>query len=274
MKRVRSIFKKVIELVKKPEMRILPGQLAFFFVMAFIPIITLVGVFASKFNISPEALKSSLDIAMPSSVSDFALKLLSSEGFNFNIGIFLVSAVILASNGTHSIIIAANEIYKFKPKDFLKRRIKAILMILMLVEVIFFILIIPVFGDSIFTILRVEAVNKTFIEFLYKLYRLLKYPVSLIIIYLNIKLIYTIAPDQPIEPKTATKGALFTTVSWIISAELYAYYLDNYTRYSIYYGGVSGLIILLLWIYMLAYIFVLGLSLNAADYYNNEKEEE
>ena len=266
MKQVRGIFKKVIELVKKPEMRILPGQLAFFFVMAFIPIITLVGVIASQFNISTEALQASLDIAMPSSVSNLIVRMISSEGFNFNIGVFLVSAVILASNGTHSIIIAANEIYKLEPKDFFSRR-------LILVEVIFFILVIPVFGDTIFAILRAEAQNKNFIEFAYKIYRLLKYPVSLIIIYLNIKLIYTIAPDQTINSKTTTKGAIFTTVSWIVSAELYAYYLDNYTRYAVYYGGVSGLIILLLWIYMLAYIFVLGLSFNAADYNTMQKEE-
>ena len=126
MKQVRGIFKKVIELVKKPEMRILPGQLAFFFVMAFIPIITLVGVIASQFNISTEALQASLDIAMPSSVSNLIVRMISSEGFNFNIGVFLVSAVILASNGTHSIIIAANEIYKLEPKDFFSRRLKAI----------------------------------------------------------------------------------------------------------------------------------------------------
>ena len=273
MKQVRGIFKKVIELVKKPEMRILPGQLAFFFVMAFIPIITLVGVIASQFNISTEALQASLDIAMPSSVSNLIVRMISSEGFNFNIGVFLVSAVILASNGTHSIIIAANEIYKLEPKDFFSRRLKSISMILILIEVIFFILVIPVFGDTIFAILRAEAQNKNFIEFAYKIYRLLKYPVSLIIIYLNIKLIYTIAPDQTINSKTTTKGAIFTTVSWIVSAELYAYYLDNYTRYAVYYGGVSGLIILLLWIYMLAYIFVLGLSLNAADYNTMKKEE-
>ena len=263
MKQVRGIFKKVIELVKKPEMRILPGQLAFFFVMAFIPIITLVGVIASQFNISTEALQASLDIAMPSSVSNLIVRMISSEGFNFNIGVFLVSAVILASNGTHSIIIAANEIYKLEPKDFFSRRLKAISMILILVEVIFFILVIPVFGDTIFAILRAEAQNKNFIEFAYKIYRLLKYPVSLI----------TIAPDQTINSKTTTKGAIFTTVSWIVSAELYAYYLDNYTRYAVYYGGVSGLIILLLWIYRLAYIFVLGLSLNAADYNTMKKEE-
>ena len=103
MKQVRGIFKKVIELVKKPEMRILPGQLAFFFVMAFIPIITLVGVIASQFNISTEALQASLDIAMPSSVSNLIVRMISSEGFNFKIGVFLVSAVILASNGFYLI---------------------------------------------------------------------------------------------------------------------------------------------------------------------------
>lgn len=278
MEQVRNFFKKVIELIKKPETRILPGNLAFFFVMSLIPIGALVGTIASKFSISYEVIKEGINITVPGGVGEFMTSIINGEGFTFNIGVFFVSAFLLASNGMHSIIIASNEIYKIKDKDFLTRRIKAVLMTIILVEVMLFLLAIPVFGDTIFSFFRENVNNQGTVSFLYRIYKLIKYPISIIIIYYNIKLIYAIAPDEEIESQTTTKGALFTTISWIIASEVYSFYLDTFTKYDLFYGSVSNILILLLWVYVLSYIFVLGLIINAGVYKNtqnnNIKEKE
>lgn len=273
MEQVSNFFKKVIELIKRPEMRILPGNLAFFFVMSLIPIVALVGAVASKYSISLETLKEGINITVPGGVGEFISGIVNGQGFTLNIGVFFVSAFILASNGTHSIIIASNEIYKIKQKDYITRRIKATLMTIILVEVLFFLLAIPVFGDSIFNFLRNNLSNQNSVNFFYRLYKLIKYPLSLIIIYFNIKLIYVIAPDEQIGSATTTKGAVFTTVSWIVASEVYSFYLDTFTKYDLFYGSVSNILILLLWVYALSYIFVLGLIINAGDYKNKQDKE-
>ena len=56
-------------------------------------------------------------------------------------------------------------------------------------------------------------------------------------------------------------GALFTTVGWIIATYLYGYYSTNIARYDLFYAGLSNIAILMLWIYLLSYILVIGLSL-------------
>ena len=274
MERAKGFLKKAIELIKKPEMRILPGHLAFFFVMSLIPIVALIGALASRLSISLDIIKEALGVSIPIGVEDFVHSIVSGKGLSFNIGIFFLSAFILASNGTHALIIASNEIYKIKPKDVLRRRTKAILMTVILVEILFFLLIVPVFGDTIFNILKTSFDNSHTTEILYRIYRLLKYPLSIAVIYLNIKLIYIIAPDEEIEGNTATKGAIFTTISWIICSEIYSFYLDTFTKYDIFYGSISNIIILLLWVYMLSYIFVLGLVINAGSYKNNKNIEK
>lgn len=274
MERAKGFLKKAIELIKKPEMRILPGHLAFFFVMSLIPIVALIGALASRLSISLDIIKEALGVSIPIGVEDFVHSIVSGKGLSFNIGIFFLSAFILASNGTHAIIIASNEIYKIKPKDVLRRRTKAILMTVILVEILFFLLIVPVFGDTIFNILKTSFDNSHTTEILYRIYRLLKYPLSIAVIYLNIKLIYIIAPDEEIEGNTATKGAIFTTISWIICSEIYSFYLDTFTKYDIFYGSISNIIILLLWVYMLSYIFVLGLVINAGSYKSNQNIEK
>ena len=119
MEKVRSFLKKVIDIITTPEMRILPGQLAFFFVVSLIPLIALLGAIASSFTASTAALKEAIEMSMPSGAGKLLITIISSDGLNFNIGVFFISAFILASNGTNSIINASNEIYKFEPKDFI-----------------------------------------------------------------------------------------------------------------------------------------------------------
>ena len=268
MEKVRSFFKKVIEIIVRPEMRILPGQLAFFFVISLIPLVALIGAICSKLSISLESFEVTLNQILPGNVGNILITAATNEGLNFNIGVFFISAFILASNGTNSIINVSNEIYKLKPKDFIRRRLKAIIMTFVLVILLVFILLVPVFGDSIFAILQQQISNEKLITFLNNIYQLAKYPLSIIIIYFNIKLIYVIAPDERIESITTTKGAIFTTASWIIASELYSFYIETFAKYDVFYGSISNILILLLWVYLLSYIFVLGLVLNAGDYKN------
>lgn len=265
MERARTFLKKVFHIIKRPEMRILPGQLAFFFVLSLIPLIALVGTIASSFNISVAALEEAMKVALPGDVSKTLLTFVSGKGLNFNIIIFFISAFILASNGAHSMIITSNEIYKIECSKVLKRRIKAILMTFILVLLVVFLLIVPVYGDSILSLALTYTNEDPRVVLLGSIYQILKYPLSIVLIYLNIKLLYTIAPDKSIKSQTTTYGAIFTTVTWVIATEIYSFYVATFANYDIFYGSISSIIILLMWVYILSYIFVLGMAINAGE---------
>lgn len=270
MERVTGAFKKVLSIITKPEMRVLPGQLAFFFVLSIIPIIALIGAIFSKFSIPIEALDEYLLSALPGSVSELLLNTVANQALNFNIFVFFFSAFVLASNGSHSMIITSNEIYKIKSDNVIKRRLKAVGMTFILVGIFLFLILVPVCGDTIFGLLRETSKNQSFIDFLYHIYQIIKYPLSILVVYFNIKLLYVVAPDKKIRSKTTTKGALFTTISWIIATEIYTFYIGSFSKYDLFYGNISNIIILLLWIYILSYIFVFGMAINAG----NTKEED
>ena len=274
MERVRKVFKNIIEVIKKPEMRVLPGQLAFFFVISLIPLIALIGAIASKFSISIQTVKENIMGVIPGGVADILLSAISGEGLNFNIVVFFISAFILASNGPHSMIITSNEIYKIKSRDIISRRVKAIMMTLVLVCLLLFLLVVPVFGNSIFELLKEYSANQNAVEIFYTIYKILKYPISIILVYLNIKLLYVLAPDKKIESNSTTQGAVFTTISWIIATEIYSLYVGKFSKYDIFYGSISNILILLLWVYILSYIFVLGMAFNAGNTLEFKKNDK
>jgi len=274
MEQARGFFKKIIELIKKPEMRILPGQLAFFLVISIIPIIALIGTIATTLSVSADTITLTIGESVPKEIANMLDEFVSGQGINFNIAIFFLSAFFLASNGTHSMIITSNEIYKIESRDVISRRIKAILMIVVLVSLFTFLLVVPVFSDKLFSLLGYFVKDQTSLAFFYQIFKILKYPLIILILFFNIKLLYVMAPDERIPSSSTTKGAMFTTICWIIATEIYAFYIDTFSKYSIFYGSISNLLILLLWIYILSYIFVLGMGINAGTYKKITQKEK
>lgn len=273
MEKARGFFSKFIELMKKPELRILPGQLAFFLVLSLIPLIALIGTIASALSIPVSTIRSTIGSTVPSEVADIIVSVMSAKGLSFNVIAFFVAAFILASNGTNSMIITSNEIYKIGTQGFFKRRIKAVLMTLSLVGLFFFLLVVPIWGDTIFDIIRLSSSKNLPIDFIYRLFKLLQYPITIMVLYFNIKLMYVIAPEEKIDSRSATKGAIFTTIGWILASEIYSFYISTFSNYSLFYGSISNVVILLLWVYILSYIFVLGMIINAGTYTKEEPKE-
>ncbi len=263
LKKLKKIFYDVIEIIQKPVMSILPGQLAFSFVLTIIPMLVLVVIIASTFSISISSITEFIKDTFPSAVGNLLLPLLKGRGFDFSIMVFLLTGFWLASGGANSVITASDIIYGIEPQKFVPKRIKAFVMTFILIILIMFMFLVPAFGDTIFRLISNLKPFQNFSGEILIVYYLLKYPLSFLLIYFNLKLIYTIAPNKEIKSKTVTTGAVFTTVMWMVITQFYSYWVGNIAHYDIIYGSISSIIILLIWMYFLAYIFVIGLVLNA-----------
>lgn len=263
MKRARDFLKKVIAIIRRPEMRILPGQLAFFFVLSLIPLVALVGTIGSKFGLSIDSIQNILETTLPSGVIGLFVPTTQPQDLNFNLIVFFVAAFILASSGLYSMINTANEIYKVESKGEIRKRIKAIVMTLILIMLFLFLILVPTFADTLLTTLSNSISNQQVVTIVRGVYQLCKYPLALALLYFNLKLLYTLAPDKEISSRSTIPGAAFTTIMWMISTKIYMFYVEYFSHYDLFYGSMSNLLILLWWVYILSYIFTLGLSFNA-----------
>ena len=69
MEKARDFTKKIFKLLMKPEMRILPGQLAFFLVMTLIPLVALIATIAANLSISTEPIRVAISESVPSQIA-------------------------------------------------------------------------------------------------------------------------------------------------------------------------------------------------------------
>jgi len=252
-------FKKVLF---KPEMAILPGQLAYFFVLAIVPTITLISYEAALLNLSTDVIYDFIGSAFSSDIASMLLATTSSN--EKGIGFFLVVIVgyFIASNGPASIIITSNTIYGEKQEGFFRRRLKALIMTFVLVLLFIFMLIVPIFGTKIIELFKFVDLNSNVTDNVSMIITFLQGPITWLIMYFFIKILYTMAPNKKVRSKNVGYGALFTTFSWVIITYIYSYYINNLAHYSTFYGGLANIVILMFWFYLLAYAFTIGMALN------------
>ena len=151
--KIKKYISRVIKIIQKPVMSVLPGQLAFSFVTTIIPVIALIAVIAATFSISLKSITEFISESFPQAVTDLLLPLINGRGFDISILVFLIAALYLASTGAYSVIIAADVVYNVKQEKSIQKRVKSVIMTIFLILLILFMILIPAFGDLIFNVI-------------------------------------------------------------------------------------------------------------------------
>lgn len=261
-KKLKTFVGKVFEYMNKPEMLTLPTSLAYYFVLAIVPIISLLLLIATNLNLSTSFITNFFEKNFTPELASMLTPMVTNQGLSIGFIIYLVVAFFIVSNGADAIIIASNLVFNIKNKSYLKRRGKSSILALVLILLLSFLLIVPVFGEQLINIFGSIGLDNKVTRLLLMLYPILRIPITLIVIYIAIKTIYIIAPDENIKSEYVTKGAVFTTLGWFITTIFYSYYIKHMATYNVYYAGLSTLVMLMVWFYLLAYILVIGLSMN------------
>lgn len=274
MSNIKKIGQNFWEIISKPEMGVLPGQIAFFLVLSIIPMVTLVGCIGGFFSLSIHSLSEFVVDALPKDVTDLLLPYITTRASKLNIILFMILGFVVASNGCYSIICACNTLYQVRINGYLKNRFKAIVLTLILVVLFVFVIAFLAFGDVILNAILHFGFLKGMSEKLYFVFLLLKWPMALLIIFVVVKLIYKFAPDQNIEGKYLNNGTLFTSFSWLFVTAIYSFYVNNFAYYDLFYGAVANIVILMFWVYILSYLLVIGMAINVNDYNMNKNKDK
>jgi len=263
--KIKNVIKRLWNILSRPEMLVLPGQLAFFLLLAVVPMITLIVYGVSLFNVSTDFLSNFLIKAFGSDISSLIMPIIKDFKFNLDFLVPLGVAFYAASGGASSLIIASNQLLHIENTNFLKRKIKGLIMTFILISLVVFLLLIPAFGDKLIELVKYVNMNEAVTKTIGFIINIAKGPISWLLIFFLVKLVYTLAPDKSIPSKYTTRGSLFTTLGFIISTGVYSFYVNNVAHYDILYGGLSHFVVLMIWFYILAYIITIGIAIIEGD---------
>ena len=80
---------------------------------------------------------------------------------------------------------------------------------------------------------------------------------------LTTTILYRYGPSRrPAKLRWLFPGVLFATLAWLIISAGFSYFVTHFSTYNATYGGLSAVIILLIWLWLTAFVVILGAEIN------------
>lgn len=112
------------------------------------------------------------------------------------------------------------------------------------------------------TILRLVAAYFPVAQPLLDLTHNASFWVMIAFIFLFLMLFNKIVPNLHLKFREVWPGALFSLTAWVLVSWAFSFYVDNMARYSVLYGSLGAIIVLMLWLYLVSMILLMGPQLN------------
>ncbi|OZI10867.1 ribonuclease [Bacillaceae bacterium SAS-127] len=178
----------------------------------------------------------------------------------------IIATVWSASNGMNAIIKGLNHAYSVdETRPFYTNRGISILLTFGLILTVAAALVLQVFGRQL-GLLAYSYLNAS--EELIALWDWLRWSISPILIFTVFMGLYYFAPSVKVKWRSVVLGAVFATIGWIAASFGFSFYVNNFGNFSATYGSIGGIIIMMIWFYLTAFIILLGGEINA--YKNSE----
>lgn len=101
-------------------------------------------------------------------------------------------------------------------------------------------------------------------DYLLGIWQYLRFLPTGLLMFAALGTLYAASLDKRQPWKEMLPGIAAALVSWMVVSIGFSFYVENFAHYSVIYGTLGAVIVLLMWLYMTAVILILGAELSAA----------
>jgi membrane protein len=260
----KDIAKRTLKEVKADQVPLLAAGVAFYILLALFPAI-IAGVSIYGLVADPQTVRDQIN-RLAETLSPETAKLVGEQlqqvtsGAGGALGLATVIGILTAlwsaSSGMKALITGVNLAYdETESRKFVKLRGLSILMTLgamvLLAVALTLIVGFPAVPDSWPTPLQWTAA-------------ILRFVLLAGLLMAGLAALYRYAPDRD-KPKWgwASPGSVVATVLWVLASIGFSIYANSFGNYNKTYGALAGVIILMFWLFLTAFVVLVGAELNA-----------
>lgn len=96
-----------------------------------------------------------------------------------------------------------------------------------------------------------------------ELWSYLRFIVLGVVMFLLLTVLYMLAQGQRRPLKEVVPGVATSLAAWMALSMAFSYYVENFSNYSVLYGSIATVVVLLLWLYMSGTVLIMGAELSA-----------
>ncbi|MBQ4833845.1 YihY/virulence factor BrkB family protein [Pseudoalteromonas sp. MMG010] len=270
-----DIAKRTYQQIAQDNLSLVAAGVAFYALLAIFPaiaaLVSVYAYFSSPSDISEHLahivtmLPQSTGELLLSQISNLAKR--SDASLSFSAIGTLILTIWSSSKGSQALITACNISYhEYEKRAFFKALMVRFLFSVGAIVVATFSLLIIGILPIILNLVGLKESVDIFIN-------AISWPILALTFNSALVLLYRYAPHRkPAKWRWITLGSVTATVLWIAASIGFSFYVAHFASYNETYGSLGGVVIMLMWLYISAYIVILGAVLNASSEQQTAKD--
>ena len=262
-KKYRTI-EKLFNNMKKDHVSECSAECSYYTILSFIPFVILVITLIQYTNIAPQALFEVISKLIPSSMNEMVLGIVQ-EVYSKSIGTISISIIFTiwaAGKGLFALTKGLQFVYHIDSEEkasYIYLRVKAIIETIIFIILIVLGLLALVFGHSVREFIQSQLGWMKNYNIWASILTKIAFIVATFIVFISI---YKFIPKNKVTFKSQIYGALFGAISLNVVSFIFSKYLYIFKGFSVTYGSLTTLMLIMMWTYSCFYTVFLGAELN------------
>ena len=246
------------------------ASLAYFLILTLFPLLVCVNFFIGLLELDPEAVFSALDPLLPRESLSIILEYLTyvsgipqSQSTPLLLA-SLFTILLSASAGLRTLLKTMDELYQVRHVSSLRRVAVSVILSLLFLLTIYLSIVVIFTGDWFFQLLEARLPSPLAelipLRLLSQLWGWLRYLLLFFCVLLLVLAVYRMGTPPPLRrrKKVLRLTALLSAAALVACSVLFSWFIGMSSRYSLVYGSLASLIILLVWLYFCGNILLVG----------------
>ena len=240
------------------------AQCSYYTILSFIPFVILLITLIQYTNIQQQTLFDAISKIIPSSMNEFVIGIVR-EVYSKSIGTISISIIFTlwsAGKGLFALTKGLHSVYNTgenSEKSVIYLRIMALIETVIFIVLIMLGMVLLVFGNSLKSLMQQHFGALENFSAFSQVVTELGFILATFIIFL---FLYRFMPKHKVTFKSQIPGAIFGALALNIISFVFSKYLDIFKGFSITYGSLTTLMLIMMWTYSCFYSLFLGAELN------------
>lgn len=263
--------REIVELYFSAHVSRSAASLAYFLILTFFPILICINAFVGALDLDIRLVVDALERFVPGGVAEILAEYVQYITDNASYGMFLAgvaATLISASAAVRSLMSIMDDIYGKTNYPGFWGTVVSLLFALLLLVTIYLSMAVLLTGGWFFHLLE----QYLHLPNLFREWQWLRFVLLFAFVLLFILLLYRVsAPIGRPRPPVLT-GAVLAAVALVAASVLFSWFIGLSSRYSMVYGSLASVIIMLVWLYLCGNILILGNVFNCV-WYRRKKQK-
>ncbi len=245
------------------------AALAYYLFFAIFPLLIFVSNFLGLLDLDVHSITRHLGKLLPPdivSIVETYLDYISNSSNHVLLWFSLVFSIWFPMRAVRGLMADVRQAYELKePEKPVAYAVKQLLYTVVFLVVLVLTLFLSVVGENVLGYIN-DALPQSWhmSDYLIEIWQYLRFFIVALLMLFSIGSLYSLALDKRPRVKKILPGLFGSLLLWMVVSVGFSFYVENFAKYSIIYGTLGAVMVLLVWLYMTALFLILGAELNAS----------